>query len=402
MRRLGLCASVFIPWLAWGCSQPVSFPADSQWPSPAIQPFVHQARFAVTDNLSDELSYVDPIQPTLLGNVPVGDVPVELEGPHHIAASPDGKYIYYNLSNYVPGTGSGPHGSHGTGTVPGSVVKLDAMTNEKVGEVLVDRSPGDVILSKDGKTAYVSHYDLLRLTSALTAGVNLPDAAYSDVAIIDTDSMTRLAMIPVCATAHGEGLSLDGNTLYVTCANGDELAIVDVTDRNHPSVTTRVVVGPTPGPLDTPSYSPYALSVSPVDGTVWISNNRSGDVRVYDPATGMMDGSKTVTVNGVTMFASFTPDGKTLYVPHQQAQDVLHQIDTTTLAVRDLLLPTAACLNAHAFVLGPDGVNGIVVCEGDHVMRPGSVVFVNTAAFAITGFVDIGMFSDGAAWLPPM
>src|SRR6185312_11288144 len=234
----------FIAWLAWGCSQPVSFPADSNWPSPAIQPFVHQARFAVTDNLSDELSYVDPIQPTLLGNVPVGDVPVELEGPHHIAASPDGKYLYYNLSNYVPGTGSGPHGSHGTGTVPGSVVKLDAMTNEKVGEVLVDRSPGDVILSKDGKTAYISHYDLLRLTSALTAGVNLPDAAYSDVAIVDTDAMTRLAMIPVCATAHGEGLSLDGNTLYVTCANGDELAIVDVTDRNHPSVTTRVTVGP--------------------------------------------------------------------------------------------------------------------------------------------------------------
>jgi hypothetical protein len=42
------------------------------------------------------------------------------------------------------------------------------------------------------------------------------------------------------------------------------------------------------------------------------------------------------------------------------------------------------------------------VCEGDHVMRPGSIVFVNVQAFAITGFVNVGMFSDGAAWLPAL
>ena len=134
---------------------------------------------------------------------------------------------------------------------------------------------------------------------------------------------------------------------------------------------------------------------------MWISDNRSADVRVFDPATMMMDGSKTVSVNGVAMFASFTPDGKTIYVPHQ-GDDQVTAIDTATLGTRTLPLPPQACLNAHAFVLGPDGVNGIVVCEGDHVMRPGSVVFVNSAAFSITGFVNVGMFSDGAAWLPPM
>ena len=109
MRTLLLCA------LACGC--PSELPANSHWPAPAVPAYVHQARFAVTDNLSDALSFVDPVQPVLLGNAPIGDVPVEVEGPHHLAASPDGKYIYYNLSNYVPGTGSGPHGAYGTGTV---------------------------------------------------------------------------------------------------------------------------------------------------------------------------------------------------------------------------------------------------------------------------------------------
>lgn len=396
MRRLLLCALV-----AAGCGQSVSFPADGNWPTPTPPAWVHQARFAITDNLADELSFVDASQPMLYGNVPVGDVPVELEGPHHIAASPDGKYIYYNLSNYVPGTGSGPHGSHGTGTVPGSLVKLDAATSEELGEVLVDRSPGDVILTKDGRYAFVSHYDLLRLQSALTSGMGLPDSAYSAVAIIDTQSMTRVSLTPVCPTAHGEGLSADEQTLYMTCANSDQLAVIDVSDKTHPTVKARVSVGPTPGTLDNPSYSPYALAVSPVDGTVWVSDNKSGDVRVYDPATGMMDDAKAVSVNGVAMFSSFSLDGKTLYVPHQGSMpDVVTAIDTTTLQTRQLPLPTSACLNAHAFVLAPDGNTGVVVCEGDHVKVSGSVVWINVPAFAVIGAVQTGMFSDGAAWLP--
>ena len=125
-------------------------------------------------------------------------------------------------------------------------------------------------------------------------------------------------------------------------------------------------------------------------------------MRVYDPSTMMMDGSKVIGVQGLAMFGSFSPDNATYYVPHQQANDALHAVDVATLTQRVLPLPPESCLNAHAFVLGPDGVNGIVVCEGDHVMIPGSVVFVNTTAFAITGYVQVGMFSDGAAWLPPM
>src|SRR4051812_12018998 len=105
------------------CSPSVKFPASgSEWPARAPLPFSGQARFAVTDNLSDQLSFVSADRtsaPTLLGNQPVGDVPLEIEAPHHIAASPDGKYLYYNLSNYAAvSTGSGAHGAHGTGTVP--------------------------------------------------------------------------------------------------------------------------------------------------------------------------------------------------------------------------------------------------------------------------------------------
>jgi DNA-binding beta-propeller fold protein YncE len=379
----------------------VSVPSSVQWPTAEVEPWSSEARFAVTVNLEDEIAFVpaDGVRTDAFGAAKVGNIPVELEGPHHLASSPDGKWIYFNLSNYTPGTGSGPHGSHGTGTIPGSLVKLDARTARKVGEVIVDRSPGDVVLSADGKYAYVTHYDLIALMRQLTMG-GPPEDAFSTVAVVETATMRRLALIPVCVTPHGAGLSASGTTLYVTCSQSDEVGVVDVTDPTHPVATARVPVGPSPGPYGEPRYFPYALAVSPKDGSVWISNNTSGDVRVFDPATGAMDSARTVFVGGVAMFGAFSPDGKTFYVPHQ-GDDRLSAIDTATLAIRNLAPPAGACLNAHAFVLDPTGAFGVMVCEGDHMNRQGTVVTIAVTPFVTIGFTQVGLFPDGAAWLPP-
>lgn len=403
--QVGSAAALALVALAGGCGG-VDFPAGSAWPGATAPAFDAQARFAITNNKSDTLSFVaGDGSGTLLGDVPIGDNPVELEGPHHLAASPDGKYVYYNLSNLVPGTGSGPHGAHGSGTVPGSLVKLDARTYQSLGEALVSRSPGDVILSSDGKLAYVSHYDTIAVTTALSTPGATEASTYSDLAIVNTDTMTRLSLTPICAEGHGEGLSPDGKTLYITCAIFDELAVVDVSDPAHPTVTARVPVGPTPNtfasPSPQPSYGPYALTVNPVDGTVWVSDNNSGDVRVYDPATGKMDPTKTVQLGDVTMFGAFDADAVNFYVPLRSAASLV-RIDTRTLKTQPLPIPGMGCLNAHAFVMTPDHQSGVLVCEGDQVMVRGAVVTINVPAFSVVGVAQSGMFSDGAAWLPPI
>jgi DNA-binding beta-propeller fold protein YncE len=398
MRRVWLACVLML-----GCTTRISFPAgDGDWPAPTVPDFVHQARYVITDNLSDELSYVSASAPVHLGDVPVGDLPVELEGPHHLATSPDGNFIYYNLSNYVPGTGSGPHGAHGTGTVPGSLVKLDARTQEKLAEVIVDRSPGDVILSRDGRWAFVTHYDLLRVQTAATTPGAPVQASYSDLAIIDTSSMTRIKMFPICATAHGEALrEPTEDLLYVTCAMSDELVVVDVHDKPNAKVTARVSVGPTPGSLGAPNYWPYALTVSPKDGTVWISDNKSADVRIFDPTTMQMDG-RSIYVNGIAMFGSFDQSGDTYYVPHQ-GDDRVTAIRTADLSTRELPLPPTDCINAHALVMAPDFATALVVCEGMHTTlpaTPGSIAFLDVASFSVRGSVAVGLFPDGLAYLP--
>jgi hypothetical protein len=384
---------------AGGCG--ISYPPDARWPERPVPSYAGSERFALTVNLADTLAFVsaDPLAPALLGAQPVGEVPVELEGPHHVAAAPDGRFLYMNLSNYVPGTGSGPHGAHGTGTVPGSLVKLDARNAARVGEVLVDRSPGEVIVSRDGATAFVSHYDLLRLQAQLTRGEPV-ESGWSTVAIVDTENMRRLANLPVCATAHGLALSPDEATLYVTCAQSDELVLVDVRDRERPAITKRLPVGPLAGPLGQPAYSPYAVAVSPRDGSVWVSNNASGDVRVYDPARGAMDPARVYALGGVAMFGAFSPDGASFFVP-SQGNDVVTRIDVATGDRAPLALPRNQCLNAHALVPAPDGKRAIVVCEGDKVRVQGTAVSLALDAFLVTGSVEVGLYPDGAVWLPP-
>ena len=400
--------SVLIPLLlAAGCSNGVNFPATgSTWPQPVVPDFAHKARFAISINLDDRVGFVnaDVHAAQSFGTMPVGDVPVELEGPHHIAASPDGKYIYINLSNYVPGSGTGPHGSHGTGTVPGSLLKLDAATGERVGEVLVDRNPGDVILDSTGKYAFISHYDYLRLETQLsTAGAD-PTTGYSAVAVVDTESMTRISLTPVCPTLHGMGLSPDEKTLYAVCSLADSLAVIDVSDKAHPAVKQVVPVGANAGVGPNAIYQPYAVGVSPADGTVWIADTFSGDVRVYDSQKSAMDDTRTISLGGLgqPFFARFTKDGKTLLVPHQ-GDDALSVVDPATSKILQTVpFPTGSCLHVHAIQLTPDEQGAVAVCEGDHVTKPGTIVFLTMNPLTVTGFVQMGLYPDGAAWLPPI
>jgi DNA-binding beta-propeller fold protein YncE len=396
MKPIGIIALFALS----GCGG-VTFPPDGgRWPAAPVPDWAHQPRLGMTDNGDDTLAFVSTDLPTpkRLALVPIGDVPVELEGPHHIAASPDGGFLYVNLSNYVPGSGSGPHGSHGLGTVPGSLVKLRAGDLVSVGETAVDRSPGDLILSKDGKTAFVSHYDLLRFMNQQSKG--LPEAdGYSTVAIVDTVSMSKPPLYPVCATGHGMALSADEKTAYVTCTQVDQLALLDLTTHQ----ATRVPVGPSVWAGGPPMYGPYAITRSPADGTLWLSCNNSGELRAFDPRTGKMDPTSTLFVGGVPMFSAFMKDGTTLVLPHQ-GDDKVSIVDTSVRPPVEkalITLPEMTCLKAHVATVSADDETAWVVCEGDHDKRPGTVVAINLVSKTVQGYVEVGIYPDGIVQLPP-
>lgn len=360
-------------------------------------------RILITNSLDDTLSLVelDTVgTPGFkeLARVPVGLNPVELEGPHHTAVSPAGDFYYVGISNFVPGGGSGPHGSHGTGTEDGYCLKLDARDNRRVGSVRVDPNPGDVIVSKDGRTLYQTHFDTQKIIEV--ARRNGPaEEMDARLAIIDAQTMTRKAMVKVCPAPHAVRLSADERTAYVACWS-DEVAIVDLTAAMTSPATAvkRVKVATNVGTAVTPRHQPYALTLSPTTGEAWVSSLATRQVQVLNPQTQAMDASRTVPLRGSPMFGDFSADGSTLYLPYQGV-DALAVIDPATGAVqREVPLSQAGCLNVHQVKLTPDERHALVVCEGDHV-GPGTLHAVSLPDGDVVGTVQVGLFPDSVSIL---
>jgi DNA-binding beta-propeller fold protein YncE len=384
-----------VPELEYGVDQP--------WPgSTALPPIGPAGRIVITNNLDDTLSLLD--LDTMdsadwgeLARIPVGLNPVELEGPHHTAVSPDGASYYVGISNYVPGAGSGPHGTHGAGTSDGYCLKLDSNTNRLIGSVRVDPNPGDVIVSQDGRTLYQTHFDLLKIAEVAKRG-GKEEEMNSRLAIIDAETMTRKAMVPVCPAPHAVRLSPDGRRAFIACWS-DEVAIVDL--ENPTSKPHRVDVAFNAGSAVSPRHEPYALTVSPTTGAVWVSSLASHSVQYLDPVTLTMDPNRTVILNGPPMFGDFTADGRTLYMPFQSVEAIA-VIDPALAspAYRPTEIPLApsGCVNVHQVELTPDERHALVVCEGDHV-GPGTFHVVDLAEKKVVKTVQVGIFPDSVAIL---
>lgn len=373
----------------------------------------------LTSNSGDDtLSVLDPLAPgSPPGRVNVGFNPVELEGPHHLAVDPAGRYVYVNLSLSVTGSGSGPHGVHGSGDEPGYLFKLDARSGRAVGRVRVDANPGDNVISADGANVIVSHFDMRRWHNH-DPGADLR----STIVLVDTATMTLRARIPVCPAAHGVRFSADGRLAYVACAS-DQLAIVDLARDDHP-VRLVPLPGGRPESLDC-VRCPYTVAPAP-DGTVWVSNlgpslgaAGRGGLEVFDPALGpegAFDPKRAVLFEGRALFAAFrttTPAplgaGPTgayrVYVPEQRSLTSLIRVfepagpGQPPRELDPFLLPRDQCQNAHMLLTDAAGARGQLVCEGDQ-KGPGSFLWLDLDGRSVLGWVPIGVFPDGLAFVP--
>jgi DNA-binding beta-propeller fold protein YncE len=390
--------------LAAGCGDPkVIFDEDDPWQSDSDWPGIGAGKVMVTNSGDDTLSFLDPVTLEPLYRASTGRVPAEREGPHHGAATPDGHFYFVGISNVVPGGGSGPHGSHGTGTVDGYLLRYECETNSLAGEVRVDRSPGDVRTTADGRFVLQTHFDLQGISQAVNNGED-PRELRTRLAVIEADTMDRVAMIPLCPAAHGMSLAPDGSTAYVTCWGSDELAIVPLGDspsEDAEVVRLRVQEGAIGDPVS-PSQGPYAATVSP-DGTeVWVSNLEGKSLSVYDVATGAFDAERFGGLDGSPLFPTFSPAGDRLYVPVQN-QDALVVVDTATGdVVSSLFFNPGECQAPHGTLLIGDGEKLGVVCEGDHV-TPGTVVRVDLTPAegpVIEEVFEVGVYPDDLVYIP--
>jgi YVTN family beta-propeller protein len=247
---------------------------------------------AFISNADDHsISVVDVASRTLLATVPVGDTP------WGVAVDPAGTRAY--VSNR--GTDDNPLN---TVSVVGAVSRSVSATVE------VGVRPLGVAVHPDGTRAYVANY-------GGSIGALIDDLSNDFISVIDTNTHTASATIPVGVGPAGLTVSPNGTRLYVTNYADDTVSVVDTATN---TVVVTVPVG----------SRPLAAAVHPSGDRVYVGNFGTNSVSVIGTVSNSM--LATITVGQSPFGIAVEPESEQIYVANMQAGTV-SVIDATTNTV---------------------------------------------------------------------
>jgi YVTN family beta-propeller protein len=267
--------------------------------------------------------------------VPVGVMPVDIDGPHNVAVSPDGRYWYVTIAH---------------GTPFGTLWKMAAEGDTVVGKAPLEMFPTTIGLTPDGDLAFVANSDF-----------HGDHPRTNVVTIVHTGTMTTLTNLAVCDMPHGVKVNHAGTLVYVSCMNSDEVLEVDrqsfrvqrrhKTGAGSPQAMAGMHTGTASGvPASSPDCSPTFVSVSPDDRRLYVACNHGNTLQVLDAAT--LDLVKEIPVGAGAYNVEPSADGRWVIVTNKKAQSV-SLVDAQTLA-EVARIPTSKKL-PHGVAYSPDG-----------------------------------------------
>jgi DNA-binding beta-propeller fold protein YncE len=199
IRRAVRCAFV-----AGGFIFAASLSADQSGARPAPKPlntywvyvgaesadFIHRIRFGPEGTMVERTTLI-------------GELPNEMEGPHGLVISPDGKYLYMTT---------------GHGRPDGKLWKyeLGPDADKLVGEgISLGFFPASIDVTPDG-------------LYSLSVNFNLHgDMVPSTVSVVYTPDGTEVARVVTCTMPHGSRVDPAGTRQYSTCMMDDQLVEID-------------------------------------------------------------------------------------------------------------------------------------------------------------------------------
>jgi len=287
--------------------------------------------------------------------VPVGIMPADIDGPHNVTVSPDGKYWYVTIAH---------------GTPYGSLWKMAVDGDTLVGKAPVEMFPTTISLTPDGELAFVANSDF-----------HGDHPRMNVVSIVYTPQMITLTNLPACDMPHGVKVNHAGTKVYVTCMNSDEVLEID---RPSLAITRRHRTGegmlPQAMPMKMGHGGPQAagaavhdacmptfVSVSPDDARLYVACNHSDELMVLDART--LELVKAIPTGHGAYNVEPSPDGRWVIATNKKDQSV-SLIDAATLT--DVArIPTTKPF-PHGVAYAPDGRYAFVSQESKGV-DPGAV-----------------------------
>jgi YVTN family beta-propeller protein len=208
------------------------------------------------------------------------------------------------------------------------VAWYDAESGKLLGDAPTGKGPGQLAVTPDGRTAFVSDFEDIDNT----------------VSVYDV-SMMKLAdkiKIPRVWGPHGMDITRDGRFLYVTCEKSGAIAVIDVAKRE-------VVRN-----IKTSMKGAHMLRLSPDDKALYVANLYAGNVSIFHAETGELDRHLFAGQRPEAMDVS--PDGKELWVADLTDRG-LHVIDLEAREVAEKLECTGTPARLR---FSPDGAHVFV------------------------------------------
>lgn len=381
---LGACA---------GAAAPSGAPAPSQGAT-------DQAYYVYVGAESADLIHVVRLGPdgvTVERTTPVGEIPVETEGPHGLAVSPDGRHLYMTTAHGVP---------------DGKLWKLDADADTVVAApILLGNFPATLDITPDGLYAFVVNFNL--------HGEHVP----STVSVVYTPNMVEVDQIPTCTMPHGMRLSPDGLFAYSMCMMDDQLVEIDtrtfevsrrfsvavggegaIEHYAEPEIMTGAsgmrapaaegAMGGMEG-MDheheamAPTCSPTWAEPSPDGERVYVACNRSNEILVIDRASWTLE--RRLPTGAGPYNLDVTPDGRILVASLKTAGHV--QFFDLATGESLAVLPSTTTVT-HGVAVTPDSRYAFVSVEGKGA-EPGKVDVFDLRSFERVGSAEVGQQAGG-------
>ena len=357
LRRQGglRTAAVLLAAAVVGCSSDSSQPNGPDGPGSSSG-----ERLYVTSGFTDEVLRIDPSDGTILRRIPTERRRDEVDEPHAVAVSPDGKHWYVSVAHGEP-----------------TLWKYETAGDRLVGRVsLPTAGAARIGITPDGARAFVPDYDRSQ------------PAVPSRVAVVDLEDLSVVATPVVCGGPHHAEVNPAGDLVAVACSLSDEIVLLDARTLAERG---RFPAGPEAGPAGQPALKPLNLDWSPDGETLWVGLHLAGAVRAFRP-TGEVVG--TVSVGSRPAQLALTSDGATLVVANR-GDASMSIVDTATL-LETARIPLGA-EHPHGIALDDQGRRVFISCEGTP-QTPGRAVAVDLDGGSVLWSVEAGAYTLGAAY----
>jgi DNA-binding beta-propeller fold protein YncE len=345
---------------------------------------------------------LDPEGLTVEKTIPIGELAAEMEGPHGLAISRDGKYLHLTTGHGFPDGkywryALGPDTAVGPGTLLGNF-------------------PASIDVSPDGLYALAANFNLHG------------DMVPSSQSVIYTPTQTEVSRIITCTMPHGSRIDPSGRFHYSGCMMDDQLVEIDTRtfkvsrrfslakgkerplpadDRgemakhlaDHPSDPNKPEVDPADvgyrgmrHPMTPNSCSPTWAQPSADGKTVYVACNKSDEILEIDRqkwrvsrrfATGRGPYNLATTANGKLLVATLKQGGGVQIFDLATGKSVAQFKSSTTVT--------------HGVALSPDSRYAFVSVEGVGA-EPGKVDVFDLMTLVVIGSVKVGQQASGIAF----